>query len=155
MRPLVFRPSNQASSETSSSFSGEGNNNLGGFSYRGGVNRGMERRPIVDGGPTPVFTGSPLAQPASFKKGGKVKKTGWAKVHKGETVIPKKHDGIKNILGGKKRKAKSKASKKRISTKIRVLRKEGVKQDQAVAMSISMEKKHRLTNSGGYKRVKK
>ena len=28
------------------------------------------------------------AVPGSFKKGGKVKKTGWAKVHKGERIIP-------------------------------------------------------------------
>lgn len=33
---------------------------------------------------------SPLAVPRSFKKGGVVKKTGMAKVHKGEIVIPNK-----------------------------------------------------------------
>lgn len=31
-----------------------------------------------------------LAQPSSFKKGGKVEKTGMAKVHKGEVVLTKK-----------------------------------------------------------------
>lgn len=30
------------------------------------------------------------ATPPSYKKGGKVKKTGMAKVHKGEVVVPKK-----------------------------------------------------------------
>ena len=35
------------------------------------------------------------AIPANLKKGGKIRKTGYAKVHKGEKVIPKK--------GGRKR----------------------------------------------------
>lgn len=54
---------------------------------------------------TPTFTspnnpmGGRLASPSTFKKGGKVKKTGWAKVHKGEKVIPakKKHPGFKKV----------------------------------------------------------
>jgi hypothetical protein len=31
---------------------------------------------------------SPLAEPASYKKGGDVLKTGWAKIHKGERIVP-------------------------------------------------------------------
>lgn len=96
-----------------------------------------------------------LARPSFFKKGGKVKKTGWAKVHKGETVVPAKHEGTRRIMSSGKKKTKKRSSQKRVSTKIKVLRNEGVKQDQAVATAINMEKKHRLTNSGGYKRVKK
>jgi len=34
--------------------------------------------------------GTGLAYPSSYKKGGKVKKTGFAKVHKGEVVLTKK-----------------------------------------------------------------
>jgi hypothetical protein len=30
---------------------------------------------------------SPLAEPASYKRGGNVLKTGWAKVHKGERIV--------------------------------------------------------------------
>ena len=43
----------------------------------------------------------------------------------------------------------------RVSKKISKLRHEGKEEDQAVAMAINMEKKHRLTESGGYKRKKK
>jgi hypothetical protein len=50
---------------------------------------------------------------------------------------------------------KSKAAQGRISKKIGILRDEGVKQDQAVATAINMEKKHRLTPGGGYRRVSK
>lgn len=41
----------------------------------------------------------------------------------------------------------------RVSKKISILRHEGVPQDQAVAESLSMERAHRLTPEGGYKRV--
>ena len=43
----------------------------------------------------------------------------------------------------------------RVGKKISHLIHEGKPQDQAVAIAINMEKKHRLTESGGYKRVKK
>ena len=43
----------------------------------------------------------------------------------------------------------------RVGKKISHLMDEGKPQDQAVAMSLEMERKHRLTESGGYKRVKK
>jgi hypothetical protein len=47
-----------------------------------------------------------LASPRAFKKGGKVKKTGMALVHKGEKVVPKKKKGRK------KRKASFEAARK-------------------------------------------
>ena len=43
----------------------------------------------------------------------------------------------------------------RVGKKIEHLMDEGKPQKQAVAMSLAMERKHRLTESGGYKRVKK
>ena len=43
----------------------------------------------------------------------------------------------------------------RVGKKIEHLMDEGKPQKQAVAMSLEMERKHRLTESGGYKRVKK
>jgi hypothetical protein len=43
----------------------------------------------------------------------------------------------------------------RVSKKISVLRHEGVPEKQAVATAINMGKKHRITASGGYRRVSK
>ena len=65
-----------------------------------------------------VATGSPvvrdMAMPRSFKKGGKVKKTGWAKVHKGETVVP-----AKSPLSGGRRKSKTKAILKNVGDELK------------------------------------
>ena len=36
---------------------------------------------------------SPMAEPSSYRKGGRVKKTGYAKVHRGEIVVPAKKRG--------------------------------------------------------------
>jgi hypothetical protein len=48
----------------------------------------------------------------SFKKGGKVKKTGLYKLHKGEEVLPKKKaSAMRDILSGKKPKGKAKRKK--------------------------------------------
>ena len=47
-----------------------------------------------------------------------------------------------------------KTSKKRVSAKIRVLKSEGVPQEQAVATALNMERKHRLTAGGHYKMAK-
>jgi len=44
-----------------------------------------------------------LARPSAYKKGGKVKRSGWAKVHKGERILR-----AKQVLGGKRRKPKRK-----------------------------------------------
>ena len=44
--------------------------------------------------------GAVMASPASFAKGGKVKKTGLAKVHAGEVVLTKKKAcALKKMLG--------------------------------------------------------
>lgn len=43
----------------------------------------------------------------------------------------------------------------RVGKKISILMHEGKPQDQAVAMSLAMERAHRLTKSGGYIRKKK
>ncbi len=48
-----------------------------------------------------------------------------------------------------------KNSSKLVSKKIKKLRKEGVKQEQAVAMAINMGKKGRITKDAGYSRVRK
>ncbi len=61
------------------------------------------------------------------------------------------------VLGRKRRKvspAKRRANKL-ISEKIKVLRGEGVPPKQAIAMSISMEKAHRLRPGGVYVRANK
>ena len=42
-----------------------------------------------------------------------------------------------------------------VGKKIKKLRAEGVKQSQAVAEALAMERDGRLTKKGGYKRVKK
>jgi hypothetical protein len=44
-----------------------------------------------------------LAKPASYKKGGKVKKSGWALVHKGEKII-----SAARVLGRRRKKARRK-----------------------------------------------
>ena len=41
----------------------------------------------------------------------------------------------------------------KVSKKISVLRREGVPQEQSVATALNMERKGRLTEGGGYKRV--
>jgi hypothetical protein len=43
----------------------------------------------------------------------------------------------------------------RVSKKISVLRHEGVPERQAVAESLSMERAHRITKSGGYRHARK
>jgi len=43
----------------------------------------------------------------------------------------------------------------RVGKKIAILEQEGKPPAQAIAMALSMERAHRLTESGGYKRVKK
>ena len=46
-------------------------------------------------------------------------------------------------------------SKAAIGKKIGILEHEGTPPKQAIAMAINMDKEHRLTPEGGYKRVKK
>jgi len=54
--------------------------------------------------------GIDMAHPMQYKKGGKVKKGGWAKVHKGEVVVPK--NKVAKVLGSKKRVGKLNAAKR-------------------------------------------
>ena len=51
------------------------------------------------------------AQPPSFKKGGKVKKTGMAKVHRGEVVLTARE------AKGRTKSSKKKHNRKKISSK--------------------------------------
>lgn len=68
----------------------------------------------VRANPTPRVGGMyGTAQPNSFKKGGKVRKTGMALVHKGEEVIPKK-----SVEAAKKTKKPKKMSKKNAKIKL-------------------------------------
>jgi hypothetical protein len=46
------------------------------------------------------------AVPGSFQKGGKLKKTGWTKVHKGERIIPSRAPRTLSVRSKKRRKAK-------------------------------------------------
>lgn len=57
----------------------------------------------------------PLAEPMKFKKGGKVKKTGWAVVHKGERVIP----AAARAMGGPKKRNKKTPKTPRAKAKIK------------------------------------
>jgi hypothetical protein len=55
---------------------------------------------------------TPLSRPSSYKKGGVVKKTGLAKLHKGELVLTKnKLQALKIKLRKKKKPAKKKITK--------------------------------------------
>jgi hypothetical protein len=65
------------------------------------------------GAPTPPPSG-PAAKPAGFKDGGVVEKSGVAKVHKGETVIPAPKSAWKDAtkhLGGRSNKSPKKEIK--------------------------------------------
>lgn len=48
-----------------------------------------------------------LARPSEYKKGGTVKRTGWAKVHKGERVLTKRAATVLGKSRRKRRKAKA------------------------------------------------
>jgi hypothetical protein len=52
----------------------------------------------------PYAPGAERARPSSFKKGGKVLKSGWAKVHKGERITP----AAAGLGKGKRRRKKRK-----------------------------------------------
>jgi hypothetical protein len=118
---------------------------MGGFGSGGGLSR-----PAAAPRPSPIGGGLPkmIAYPMSFKKGGRVKKTGWAKVHKGERVIPA---GAAGVMGGKAypkgKRAKRKVKKTMDEWKAGGLRsgsKNGPKvtsQKQAVAIALSQARK--------------
>lgn len=56
--------------------------------------------PMVPSAPKVPMAGAGMASPPAFKKGGDVKKTGMALVHKGEKVLTK--DQAKKMAKGKK-----------------------------------------------------
>jgi hypothetical protein len=69
---------------------------------------GTAMRPVRDA-PSP---GVRMALPATFRRGGRVKRTGWAKVHKGEHILTK---GAAASLGaGKKKAPKSPRAKSKV-----------------------------------------
>lgn len=74
-----------------------------------------------------------LAVPRMFKKGGKVKKTGYAKVHKGETIIPA--SPAAKVMGGKKpnKMAVKKAAKEIKNNPPAILKKTARKKGKAQA----------------------
>ncbi len=57
---------------------------------------------------------SKMAKPSSFKKGGKVRKTGMAKVHKGEKVLTATQA---KMCAGKSKNAKKSSARKRAVSK--------------------------------------
>ncbi len=60
--------------------------------------------------PKSGLTASDLAVPSDYSKGGVVKKTGWAKVHKGERIRAR---SAAQILGGKGKKTNKRPRKRR------------------------------------------
>lgn len=86
----------------------------------GGIGAALMGPKKGKGGPAPTPPPSgPAAKPAGFKDGGVVEKTGVAKVHKGEVVIPAKSnwkDATKG-LGGKSSPKKGKKEVKEIRTR--------------------------------------
>lgn len=109
---------------------------------------GSEKPEPVSGGPArPVF-GSPgarMALPATFRRGGRVKRTGWAKVHKGEVVVPAAAASMG--AGKKKTRAKRKMAKTMGEWKAGTLHSGSKKgpvvrgQKQAVAISLAQASK--------------
>jgi hypothetical protein len=90
-----------------------------------------------------------MAVPRTFKKGGVVRETGWAKVHKGEKVIP----AAGRAMGGKKKKkVKSKKGKAKVKKVMHEWKKGSLhsgsktgpvvkNQKQAVAIALSQARK--------------
>lgn len=68
---------------------------------------GTAMRPVNTMGA--VSPSARMALPATFRRGGRVKRTGFAKVHKGEVVVPAK--AVAAALGAGKKRAR-KARKK-------------------------------------------
>jgi hypothetical protein len=63
------------------------------------IRQGKKKTPLTPPNASNTTQLSPMAEPSSFRKGGRVKKTGFAKVHRGEVVVPKK----RARRGGKRR----------------------------------------------------
>lgn len=67
----------------------------------------VPRTPRLSGSPERPVSGLRMATPQTFKRGGVVKKSGVAKVHRGERVVSKrKYHAAKAVLGGKKKTAR-------------------------------------------------
>lgn len=82
---------------------------------------------------------------------GKETQTSRGRSHTSGVMTTRQAMGM-DTKGGK---VNTKSGRARVSAKIRHLRKEGVKPEQAVAMALSMERAHRLGPRGGYRRVPK
>lgn len=91
--------------------------------------------------------GARMALPATFRRGGRVKRTGFAKVHKGETVVPAAATAMG--AGKKKARAKGKVQKTMGEFKAGTLRSGSKKgpvvknQKQAVAIGLSEAKREK------------
>jgi hypothetical protein len=68
----------------------------------GKIKNALKKQPTgSDSGSSGAATeGDAAANPGSFKRGGKVRKTGMARVHKGERVLTKKQN--KKYMSGKR-----------------------------------------------------
>lgn len=64
-------------------------------------------RPVSGVAPGP---GARMALPPTFRRGGRVKRTGWAKVHKGEHVLTK---GAAEAMGAGKSRKKARGARKK------------------------------------------
>jgi hypothetical protein len=79
----------------------------------------LSPRKVINPDPVPAVSprSTPLSRPSSYKKGGIVKKTGPAKLHKGELVLTKKKvQSLKIKLRKKKKPAKKQLAKRTITT---------------------------------------
>lgn len=117
----------------------------------GGVMRGGPARPVSIGRPvasprSPIASPMMPSMPRSFKKGGKVKRGGYGKLHKGEVVIPRK---AAKALGAGKKQSKTKrlieaAGKEIKKSPPKVLattaRKSGAKQTNKQRVAIMLSK---------------
>lgn len=74
---------------------GGGGGMMGMMGKMGGGDKGEKKKP----GKNPID--EPIAEPKQFHKGGRVRKSGWAKVRKGERVLTKAQ-----VKGRKKAKRK-------------------------------------------------
>jgi hypothetical protein len=66
---------------------------LGGFASEALDMKKGGKRGLLRGKKKTSPAPGPMADPLEYKKGGRVKKGGWAKVHAGEKVIPKRKRG--------------------------------------------------------------
>lgn len=77
--------------------------------FQGGM--GVAKKKKDAGKAAPSTNPTKMASPSGFKEGGKVKKTGMAKVHRGELVLTARE------AKGHTKSSKKKSTRKRVSTK--------------------------------------